>query len=192
MEDTCERIVVLLRDRIELVIVAAGAGNRQAQEATSQGVDAIVEFIGSGFSRVGILVVLGTESKVAECSEISQPFGFVDRHHIGSDLVFDKKVEGHVGIEGLNNPIAIPVPVGVRLDAERVRLILGVPRHIEPVAAPSFPVSWRIQEPIDQLGKGVGVLIGKKGIDFLRSWRQAGQVKACASNQLPFSCFRNR
>ena len=60
MEDTCERIIVLLRDRIELVIVAAGAGNRQAQEATSQGVDAIVEFIGSGFSRVGILVVLGT------------------------------------------------------------------------------------------------------------------------------------
>ena len=60
MEDTCERIIVLLRDRIELVIVAAGAGNRQAQEATSQGVDAIVEFIGSGFGRVGILVVLGT------------------------------------------------------------------------------------------------------------------------------------
>ena len=60
MEDTCERIIVLLRDRIELVIVAAGAGNRQAQESTSQGVDTIVEFIGSGFSRVGILVVLGT------------------------------------------------------------------------------------------------------------------------------------
>ena len=60
MEDTRERIIVLLGDRIELVIVAAGAGNGQAQEASSQGVDTIVEFIGSGFRRVGVLVVLGT------------------------------------------------------------------------------------------------------------------------------------
>ena len=45
-EDAGERVVVLRRDRVELVVVAAGAGDRQAEEAARQRVDAVVQLVG--------------------------------------------------------------------------------------------------------------------------------------------------
>ena len=42
-EDAVERVVVVGRDRVELVVVAAGAGHRQAQQAAGHHVDAVVD-----------------------------------------------------------------------------------------------------------------------------------------------------
>jgi hypothetical protein len=42
-EDAVERVIVLDRDRVELVVVAAGARDRQAQEGARDDVDPVVD-----------------------------------------------------------------------------------------------------------------------------------------------------
>ena len=50
-------VVVLLRDRVDLVIVAAGAVDRQAEEDLAGGRDDVVEPVVAGLLAVGRLVV---------------------------------------------------------------------------------------------------------------------------------------
>ena len=69
-ENTSDRVVVLSWDRVELMIMTAGTGNSQAHEAASQGVDTIVKFVRQGTFAVGVLVVLGTESKEAKRHQV--------------------------------------------------------------------------------------------------------------------------
>ena len=42
-EDAVERVIVLGRDRVELVVVAAGAGDGQAEQAAGDDVDPVVD-----------------------------------------------------------------------------------------------------------------------------------------------------
>ena len=42
-EDAVERVIVVGRDRVELVVVAAGAGDRQAEQAAADDVDPVVD-----------------------------------------------------------------------------------------------------------------------------------------------------
>jgi hypothetical protein len=45
-EDAGQRVVVVGGDRVELVVVAAGAGDRQPQEGAGDGVDALLPLLG--------------------------------------------------------------------------------------------------------------------------------------------------
>ena len=46
-EDAAQRVIILLRDRIVLVIVAARARDGEAQEAAGERVDFVVAFVGA-------------------------------------------------------------------------------------------------------------------------------------------------
>ncbi len=62
-------------------------------------------------------------------------------------------------------------------------LILGVPRHIEPVAAPTFAVMGRRQQPIDDLLIRIGRLIAEIGLDVLGRGGQSDQIKRQPADQ---------
>ena len=113
--------------------------------------------------------------------------GVVVHDQVGGDLQLDEAVVGHVVVESGDDPVAVTVGVGVRLDAEGVRLVLGVAGDVEPVPAPALAVMRTGQHTIDDPGKGVRRMILQKRLDFLRSRRQPDQVEAGTADQLAFA-----
>ena len=65
LEERDHAVVVRLRDRIDLVVVAAGAVHRHAEEDLRRRRDDVVEFVVAGLQRVGRLVVPQAEAVVA-------------------------------------------------------------------------------------------------------------------------------
>ena len=60
-KDTGHGVIVFGRNRIVLVIVAARAGDRQAKEAASEDVHAVMTFVGARFGRFDNFVIPGTQ-----------------------------------------------------------------------------------------------------------------------------------
>src|SRR5260370_27287373 len=57
-EDAAERIVISGWNRIEFVIVAPSAGDRQAEESFAEHVDSAVHLLGANFAKVGGSIAL--------------------------------------------------------------------------------------------------------------------------------------
>ena len=83
VEDAGQRVVVGLRDRIELVVVAAGTAERQAQERLADRVDLVVDHVADHLLLVGVAAVPGA---VDEERRGDQPVGvdLLARRELGS------------------------------------------------------------------------------------------------------------
>ena len=110
-EDAGNRVVVLLGNRIEFVVVAAGALHGQSEKGPGEGVDAVSQCLGFG---------LGLRLRVASIGFLIGPDGeearsikrerFIDQ--VAGDLVFDELVIGQVAVEAIHHPV--PVAPGSR------------------------------------------------------------------------------
>ena len=99
------------------------------------------------------------------------------RQQVAGDLLADEPVVRLVGVEGVDDVVAIAP--GVRIgDVARRAGRFGVAGHVEPVPAPAFAERRRGQQPIDHLLERVGRLrpLRKASISRRRR-RQAGQVE---------------
>ena len=141
-EDTVEGVVVTRGDRVEFVIVTAGAGDGEAEDTAGHDVDAVVDD-----------VVLITEEAAAEGEETHRgECGFVvaERELVGGELLMNEAVEGEVGVEGADDVVAVGVGVGEAAFgvADEVALGVGVAGDVEPVAAPAFAVAGAGEEAV--------------------------------------------
>ena len=73
VEDAREGVVILSRNRVELMIVAAGAGDGQSEEAAGQGINAVVQFVSGSAGGVGVLVVLRPQAEEAQGRLVVDP-----------------------------------------------------------------------------------------------------------------------
>ena len=184
-EDAVERVVVVGRDRVELVVVAAGAGDREAEQAAGHDVDPVVEDV--------LLVVEEPPADRQEAERRERPRVVAARQAIGGDLLGDEAIVGDVVVEGPDHVVAIGVRIGIpALFHEDVALRIGITGHIEPVPPPALAVAGAGQEPIDDLGEGVGIEVGLERRDLLRRGRQAGEVERRATDQGPLVGLRSR
>ena len=135
-EDSLQRIVILLRNGIELVIVALRARHREPQKSARGGIHALV-------------LHLGTERVEAEAGLVFERVAGFQK--VARDLRLHEQVVGHVAVERLNHPVAIAEGVRVGLFLGGIELVVGVARHIQPVAAPSLAVARRGQQPVHHL-----------------------------------------
>ena len=106
------------------------------------------------------------------------------RQQIGCELLDQKLIVGQILVQGLHNPIA--VPVGERVVAilgEYVPFGVGIPGDVEPISPPTLAVVQRFQQPIDQVRIGLGRRIGQKRVGLFRRRRQAGQVERGSANE---------
>ena len=188
-EDAVQGIVVGGGNRVELVVVATGAGDGEAEEALGGGVDAFVDGV------VGVLEALA-DGDEAERGEARVVLGQV-RQAVGGELLDDELVVRLVGVEGVDDVIAVgPGSVegldgAVTLEA----LGVGVTRGVEPVAGPAFAVVRRSEEAVDgalddggdgatglaladgHRVTGLGeVILAGEGVDLDAGGRQADQV----------------
>jgi hypothetical protein len=133
-------IVIPCRDGIELVIVAPGAGDRQAEDATGERVHAVLQFIGLGLGLAcGAFAELGSHALESEAREPRRVIRDRPREEITRDLQPDEVVVGKVVVEGLHDPVAVAEGGGRRRE-ERIALVVRIAGHIQPVAAPALAV----------------------------------------------------
>ena len=143
-EDAVEPVVVGGRDRVVLVVVAPGAGDRQPEEAAAHDVDPVGDLL------VGFVDEPGPDGEEPERREV----GVVGRSGmgVGGDLQPQEAIERHVVVEGPHDPVAVgPRERVTAVDTGRDEVPrVGIASHVEPVAAPPLAVPGRGEHPFDE------------------------------------------
>ena len=179
MENAVERVVVLDRDRINFVIVAARALHGETHGAARDHVDPVVNDI-----------VRHPEEAPADGEEShgGEVRGIRGHELVRGDLQLQKAIVSQVLIERPDDPLAIGVGVGKLplFAGVNVSLGIGIPRDIQPVASPSLAVTRTREQAFDQRSHG-GIGIGGggffKGGDFIRRRRKARDIEAHPADQ---------
>ena len=181
-----QRVVVSLRHRVELVIVAAGTVDRYAAGGGHHLGDHVVEIVGPGLPPQHLALRLDLTDEVPgagrEKAGGRDPFGIVGRDDVAGDLAAQELVVGHVGIDRTDHPVAIPPgvrPQLITLEAMRV----GVVGDVEPVAGPTLAVVCRREEAVEELFVGIGGMVGNERGHLVGSRRQPEQIKRQPANE---------
>ena len=173
-------VVVPGRNRVELVVVAAGAAQRQAEKRLPDVMRHVIEEQLSGHPRHSHASVLpGT---CAEKARRDDRVGILGEEFVPGNLFQHELVVRLVPVEAADH--VVPIAPRVRqFEVVRVPRRVGVARDVEPVAAPPFAVPGRLQQALDEHLVGAVGIVGQERVDFLGRRRQTGQVKREASNQ---------
>src|SRR5215471_5843402 len=148
-------VIVALRNRIELMVVAAGALQRETQDAASDRADHVVQVV-----EAILRVVILAEADLCVLAEKARRNQTVRRHVsdlVARDLLAKEYVVRLVVIKCADHIIAIPPRIGtieVVLEAVGIR-ITG---DVEPVAPPPFAIMRRGQQAVDQSRPRTGLL----------------------------------
>ena len=141
MKDPRQRVVVALRDRIELVVVASCASQSQSQEGSSYGIDLFVDDVRLLFHRIFFGKDFGSQSKKARgrCRGPLIKRRWNSFSHISRNLPANKVIEGEVGVPRLDHPVAISkrMRVGVVFIAS---VGIAVTRDVQPVTRPTLAI----------------------------------------------------
>ena len=179
VEEGEELVVLALRERVELVIVAAGAAQRQAHQDRCGRVYAI----GHVFDAVllGDDAALGIDDVVAVEAGRQSLVECRVRQQVARELLGHKLIERHPAVEGVDRPVSPPPHVPRRVVVEAVRV--GVTGRIEPVERHPFAITRRRQQPIDELLVSLGRGIRKKLIHLANRRRDAGQIERDSTDE---------
>ncbi len=191
IQDRLEPVVILLGDRLELVVVAAGALDRQPQERRADDLSRPLEhgvLVGADLVRVAVALARAVLAVAEEMGrdQLIDRFGRRARpataagQLVAGQLLADDSVERPVGVERADDVIAIAVgqrPVGIGAE---VPVGVGVARGIEPVLAPALAVPRAGQQAIDEPLVGVRARVVCERRDLRGRRRQAGQVETSA------------
>lgn len=172
-EEGLKTIKVDLADRIEFMIVTAGAADGQTEEDQAGRLGDVVERDLSTQSLIVEIDHIGLATVEAGGDECR---GFVRLDFRPGDLKTNEAVVRQVAIERVDDPIAIAPGIGPNL-IEFEAVGIGVTRQIEPVLSPAFAVGRVGEQAIDLLFVSVRRFVCQKGVDLLGSRRQTDQVE---------------
>ena len=149
-EDGGHLVIVFGGDGIELVIVAAGAGNSEAHEGARGDIDLIVDYVIALERKIFLSEGFFTESEKASGDDAAITYAGVGigRENIAGELLTHEFVVRHVVVEGLDDVIAIAPGMGITMVFIAAGGI-GVAHDVEPVAAPAFAITGGCQEAVD-------------------------------------------
>ena len=180
VEERLERVMVFLRDRIELVVVARGAADGQSQEHRARGVRAILDVLKAHFFfDDAVLIGRRVVSDEAGCDALIERR---IRQKVARELLDGKSIEWLVAVERPDYPVAI------RPDAAAIVVVVkavgvAVTRRIEPIPRAVLAVLRRGQQPVDHLRVRIGGRIGDERRHVFRARGQARQVQRHAPDQ---------
>ena len=96
---------------------------------------------------------------------------------VARQLFHDKSVQGHIRIQGTNHPIPKAPSMVPRRIGGAVPLGVGVTDNIKPMAAPAFAIGGRREQFINRQGPPIGIFVGLKKLNLLKSWGNPSQIK---------------
>ena len=178
-EERRHAVEVLGADRIELVIVAARAPHGQPQPDLRRGLDAIGGVVGQ--------VLLGNRPAfVGAHARPDEPRrdqlgGRRPGQQVAGNLFVREPIEGLVGVEGVDDPVAIGPDAAVVVEV--VAVGVGIAHGVEPVPRPVLAVARTRQQAVDQRLVRPRRRVAHEGLDFLGRRRQARQVERDAPDQ---------
>ena len=166
-------------DGIEFVVVALGAADGEAEPDGAGGGDAIEDAVDAElfFVDAAFLVDLGV---AMEAGGDFLAFGGVGQE-VAGELLDGELVEGHVGVEGVDDPVAEFPDLAGGVDG--IAVAVGVAGLVEPPAAPAFAVVGALEEAVDEFGVGLVGGVGEEGGDFFRGRGEAGEVERDAADE---------
>ena len=176
-----ERVVVVLRDRIELVVVALGALDRDARERADRVGHHVVAVEVPGDLAVGLRLGHLTVADLIPRAGGDEPnrllaVGCVRMEHVARHLLLDELRIGLVGVERPDHVIAIGPGVGPGLVLV-VAVRVAVVDDVEPVPRPALAVPGRDEQPFDELFVGLRVGVGDEGLHLVGRGRQADEIE---------------
>ncbi len=189
VEDTGDRVVVLDRDRIKFVIVAARTGHGQPEERPRECVHPVAQRLrlgGGGCLGVTAIAVVRGANGEETGPGAGRQRGV--RGQFTGDLPAHKLVERHVFVEGVHDEVTVLPRVGQAAVVEESAESVAVPGDVHPVSRPAFAVLWRSEQLLDDLIPTR--VTGNKRSHLLGCRRQADKVKISAPNQRPPIRFR--
>ena len=193
-EDRLQRVVIPLRDGVELMIVAAGAVNGETLESAHHRRHHVI-----AVEHLREPMVEGIFAHPHHQRLIPRPGGEKTQRHRGLRVRGKQRIACHlllhktgvrlVLVESANHIVAIRPrirPGVVVVIAMRVRIV----RHIQPMPRPMFAVARRGQQAVDKFFIGLMGPIRRMGlmgesIHLLRRRRQPGEVVAHPANERP-------
>ena len=170
-EERLHAIVVALAERVELVIVAAGAAQSNAHQAGAHDVGHLRELLVVAAGHHLVARILAQRAQAVE-PRGDQGLVFCGRDLIARQLFEEEPVVGLVVIEGPDHVVAIAPgirPGGVVFVTVGVR----IPHHIQPMLAPALAVMRALQEPFHYVLPGAGRPVVHKGHHLGGGGRQA-------------------
>ena len=153
-EDGLQAVVIVLRDRVELVVVAAGALDRQPLEGVEDGGDDVVAVeVTADFAVDRVLADVAQRALVPrpgrEKAQGRDEFWLVREEDICGDLFLHETGIGCIRVEGTDQVVAITP--GVRPDAVLVVAVrLGEVDGVHPESRHPLTVCGRGQKSIDE------------------------------------------
>ena len=178
-EHAVEGVVVGRRNGVVFVIVATGAGDGEAQCAAGDDVDAVVDDVVGDAEEAP---AAGDESQGGEVG------GIGGNQLIGRQLQHQKSVVGQVGIEGMDDPVAVGGCVNEAgfFASVDVALGVGVAGDVEPMASPAFAVPGGVEQAVNESAGRAGAVaggVGDEAVDVVGFGGKAGEVEAEASDE---------
>ncbi len=179
-KDRLQAVIVFLRDRIELVVVAAGALHGEAAKRVEGRGDHVVAVEVAGDPAVDLGL---RHFRMAD--EVPRPgrdetgrldaVARVGLEHVAGQLFLDELPIRPVLVERADQIIAIGPGIGPRLVLV-VAVRLAVVHDVHPVPRPPLAVMRRGQQPIDQLFVGQRILVAHEHVDLVRFRRKSQQI----------------
>ena len=146
-EERLEPVEIRLADRVELVIVAAGAADRQAEEDQARRLGDVVQ----GVLPPQTLVVQVDHIRIAAIEAgRDEGVGIVGRDLVAGQLEPDELIVRQVTVQGAHDPVAVSPGVRPRL-VELEAIGVGITRQVEPVLRPALAVLRAGQQAVDDL-----------------------------------------
>ena len=185
VEKSEQPVVLHLRNRVVLVIVALRAAKRQPKHHLAGGGDAVVDRIDPELLTIDTALGVDLRIAVKPGGDLLGKRGF--REHVTCKLLDHEPVEWQVAIERLDHPVAIRPdrPGGVVTVAVRV----GVSCGVQPMATPTFAVMRRLQQTINRALVGLRPGVSHERRKLVGSRWQPGQIKAYPAQQCGPPCL---
>ena len=178
--EECEELVELaLRDRVELVIVAARAAEREPKKGRAGRADAVDHCFDAILLEIGAPFLI--DHRVA--MEAGGDELVLRRlwQQISGNLLDHELVEGEIVVECVDDPVTVGPDRARSID--RVAVGVRIAGDVEPVPAPAFSVVRRFEQSLYKSPVGTRLGVRHEAPGFFRCRQQAGKVQACPANQ---------
>ena len=179
VENGKQAVIFFLRNRVVLVIVAAGAFHRQAQKGCAERVGAVGDVFHPEFlvddaplHVLGMVAVEGRRDALVTGRRGQQ---------IARQLPSHELVVGPVLVESPDHPVAVGPHGPVAIDGVAVRI--GKAGQVHPVHGHFFAVVRRTEQAVNYRFVRAGRGVGPERRRFFGRGRQAGQIQAHAAQQ---------